>query len=536
MSEAGSRIYRKLQVKDIDVSPFCLTPSVERNKQMARLASLIADILTVTAEQAEQLLKQYPQDAEDLYNALIFAPRTSSVEGGLAETVSRKWRSTTMALLPKSDLISFEDFNFDAFLVKQDTLGNRASLRHVSLQKLDYGEGFDPAQDRVALLKELRSKLPTSLREQFKPLLLLLSESKNSLTKRRLEAYPHSDDLCTLLLIDFVEQEFNTRKQDAERKLRRLHGYPETSPTPPKHFATLAETAYKQTLTATATASVSLHYADFTRQEPGYLILMVMFNICANRQLLERARQQALAAVGWDANQKFLRALDRAGIRELNTFEFSGRNPRWAPGHPLFASFQNCSDVSLDDYVAALDGRSLIECTKAGLVAQFGPSSQWSKTTGCRPLCDYDLDWVMRLAEINHQNYLQTRLQGRDPVYITWYIAVMAVMACWHSKPYVQKIQAPSDRQTRAFPARNAGTEWTPTAEHRVLYAVMTGQLLFGNAGLTLNADTVAEYVKAQEYYHAATQGLLSKVFKQGSPLVLLRFAGKLRLAMSKRS
>lgn len=528
MSEAGSRIYKKLQVEDIDVTPFCVTPSVERNKQMSRLTRLIADILTVTAEQAKQLLKQYPKDAEGLYNALIFAPRSSSVEGGLAEAVSQKWRNTTMALLPKSDLISFEDSNFDAFGVKQDTLGNRASLRHVSLQKLDYGEGFDPAQDRVALLRELRSKLPTSLRAQFKPLLQLISESKNSLLKRRLETYPHNDDLCTLLLIDSLEQEFNARKKVAEEKLRRLHGYPDTVPTPHKHFAELAETAYKQTLTnhSHATAPVSLDNANFTRNEPGYLILMVMFNICANRQLLERARQQVLAAVGWKANQKFLNALDRAGIHELNTFEFSGRNPKWAPSHPRFALFQNCSDANLADYEAALDGRSLIDCTRAGLVAQFGPFSQWSKTTGCSPLCDYDLDWVMRLAEINHQHYLQTRLESREAAYITWHIAVMAVMACWHSNPSVQKVQAPSDRQIRAFPARNAGTEWNPTAEHRVLYAVMTGQLLFGNTGLTLSTDTVAEYVKAHEYYHATTQGLLSKVFKQGSPLALLRFAG----------
>lgn len=527
MSEASSRIYKLLQAEDIDVTPFCTTPSVERNKQMSRLTRLIADILTVTTAQAKLLLKQYPKDAEGLYNALIFAPR-SREDGGLAAPVSKKWRNTTMALLPKSDLISFAGSNSDAFLVKQDTLGNRASLRHVSFQKLDYGEGFDPAQDRVALLRELRSKLPPSLSEQFEPLLQLISESKNPLLKRRLEAYPHNDDLCTLLLIEFLEQEFNTRKKKAELQLRRLHGYPDTVPTPQKHFAELAETAYKQTLThhSPTTAPVSSDNAVFTRNEPGYLILMVMFNICANRQLLERARQQALAAVGWEANQKFLNALDRAGIHELDTFEFSGRNPKWAPNHPHFASFQNCSDANLTDYEAALDGRSLIDCTRAGLVAQFGPSSQWSKTTDCNPLCDYDLDWVMRLAEINHQHYLQTRLENREPSYITWHIAVMAVMACWHSNPSVQKVQAPSDRQIRAFPGRNAGTEWAPTAEHRVLYAVMTGQLLFGNTGLTLRADTVAEYVKAHKYYHATTQGLLSKVFKQASPLMLLRFAG----------
>ncbi|WP_132750441.1 hypothetical protein [Simplicispira metamorpha] len=506
---------------------------MERNKQLSRLTNLVADILTVTKGKAKQLLEQHPQDAEGLYNALIFARGNSPEEGGMADAVSQKWRGTTMALLPASDWISHQGPNPDAFLVRQDTLGNHASLRHVSLQTLDYRESFDPARDRVALLKELRSKLPASVRAQFQSLLTLISEAETPFLKRRLAAYPHNDDLHLLLLIENLEHLFNVRKHDAERVLRRRHDYPDTVPTPPNHFVGLANAAYKAALAdfSQTDGPTTLDFSVTVQNEPGHLILMVMFNICANRQLLERARQQALTATAGEANGKFLDALNRAGIHELDTFEFSGRNPKWAPGHPRYALYQNCAGASLDDYEAALDGMSLVDCTRAGLVAQFGPGSQWAKTAGCKPLLDYDLNWVMRLAEVNHEHFRGTRLGGREATYVTWHTAVMAVMACWHSNPSVQKVHAPSERQVRAFPARNAGREWSPTAEHLALYAVMTGQLLFGNSGLTLRSDTVAEYVQAHVHIHAATQGLISKVFKQGSPRMLLAYSIRLSLA-----
>lgn len=533
MHEAGVHIYKNLQVMPTGVTPFCSEPSVERNKQLSRLTNLVADILTVPKGNAKQLLEQYPQDAEGLYNALIFARGNGPEVGGMAAAVSQKWRGTTMALLPESDWISHEGPNPDAFLVRQDMLGNRASLRHVSQQMLEYREGSDPARDRVALLKELRSKLPASVRAQFQLLLALISEADTPLLKRRLAAYPHNDDLTLLLLIESLEHLFNVRKHDAERTLRRRHDYPDTVPTPPKHFVELANAAYKAALAdfARTDGAATLGFSVTGQNEPGHLILIVMCNMCANRQLLERARQQALTATAGEANGKFLEALNRAGIHELDTFEFSGRNPKWEPGHPRYALYRNCHDAPLDDYEAALDGVSLADCTRAGLVAQFGPGSQWARTEGCKPLLDYDLNWVMRLAEVNHEHYRGTRLGGTEATYVTWHTAVMALMACWHSNPSVQKVHAPSERQVRAFPARNAKPEWSPTAEHLALYAVMTGQLLFGNSGLTLRADTVAEYVQAHVHIHAATQGLISKVFKQGSPRMLLAYLIRLGLA-----
>lgn len=524
MREAGVRVYKKLQVAPDGVNQFCLEPSVERNKQLLRLTDLVADILTVSKAKAKQLLSQYPQDAEGLYNALIFARGNSPEAGGMTDKVSQKWRITTMALLPASDWISHEGSNPDAYVVRQARLGNRASLRHSSPQPLGYREGFDPARDRVALLKELRSKLPTSVQEQFQPLLELISEVGTPHLERRLAKYPHSDDLCLLLLIDDLEHLFHVRRHDAESSLRRHYKYLDAVPTPPKHFSELADAAFKAALNE-FTRTDELATFDFSvtaKNEPGHLILMVMCNICANRQLLERARQWALMETAGETNGKFLEALNRAGIHELDTFEFSGRNPKWDPRHPAYAQYQDCGDMPLDSYEAALDGMSLVDCTRAGLIAQFGPDSRWTKTAGCRPLLDYDLNWVMRLAEITHEHYRETRLGGLEPKYITWYTTVMAVMACWYDNPSVQKVSAPFERQVHAFPARNAVLGWSPTVEHLTLYSVMTGQILFSNSGMTLRSETVSDYVLSYAHIHAATQGLISKVFKQGSPTMLL--------------
>lgn len=498
---------------------------------MARLSELVTDILSVSQDEAMQLLKQHPQDAEGLYNALIFAPRSPADEGGLSELISQKWRNTTMALLPERDCIPFVGSCPDAFVINQSTLGNRGSLRHVSLHKLDYGEGFDPAHNRMVLLNELRSKVPAQLLQEFWPLVGLLSESNRSIDTARLAAYPHNDDLRLIRLADFLELKFNHCKHQAETMVRAQCHLPDDTPTPIKHFPVLAKMAYASALndwTQITGSRPKQATSDNAENAPGNLILQVMLNICANRQLLERARQQALAATAEEANIAFLKALNKAGIYEINAFEFSGQNAKWSRGSLLYAVYSDCLDWDLPEYEAALGGKSLLDCTRAGLVAQFGPGTRWAESLDCRPLQGFDLEWVMNLAERCHHHLHNTRLSGRSASYITWHTAVMAVVAAWHSKPSVQKLQAPSDRPISAFPVRNSGPNWEPTAEHLALYSLMAGQLLYGNQGRSLRADSVASYAKAFDHYHAATQGLFMKVLKRGSPHELLYYAHSL--------
>jgi hypothetical protein len=411
--------------------------SIERledmeESQRINLAQTLADILTLEMRDADALISAYPEDALALYVAFS---ETVQEHGEHA----REWRQNTMTLLP---LQYWQPLAAETgpYLVTENPY---ISLKYLSHRAFNDPKAQQQLNNRKALHKALSELLLGKVHEKYAP---LLSWDDDDLVDADGEArYPHLKDISLWQLTYAVEDMFNREYGLLEHQYRVEHDTQETEATPSQAIEKLAEDAAGQVHLHLAAWNITglfswepFDMGAYVVGEPrpeeaddgqkGHLILRVMSNMAANRVLLERARLDGLAAIGMQANQALLQALNRRGIFE-------------AP---------SLSGYDYDD-----------EGIRKLLDAWFGPDGALAKD-GTYQFCLKGQDLEVVLAQARHirHQYIHTRGHYSGGQHATEYSAflfTLAVVAC-----YFGKIRLPDEfspgRTRPVIPARNLGS------------------------------------------------------------------------------
>lgn len=481
--------------------------------QRINLTQTLADILTLEMHDAEVLINDYPKDALDLYVAF-------------AETVqehgehAREWRQNTMTLLP---LQYWKPLAAESgpFLVSENPY---TSLKYLSHREFRDTKAQQQFNNRKALHKALSELLRVNVYEKYAP--LLSWDAEDLIDAGGVARYPHLKDITLWQLTHAVEDMFNREYYFFEHEYRTRHRSPDTEATPSKTIRNLAKDAAERVHLQLASWTITSLFSwapydmgeyvvgeplpeEAGAQQQGHLILRVMCNMAANRVLLERARFDGLSAIGAEANQALLQALNRNGIFEAPHF---------------------------DDYDYDEDGiRKLFD-------AWFGPDGlvATDETYPCS-LTRQDLEVVIAQARHIRQQYLDTRghyAGGQHATVYSIFLFALAVAAC-----HFKKIKLPDEfspcRTKPVIPARNLGRRRMELVgpEAIELLKAMYGQLFYGNKGYQLNAEGTRQYADDYRWRHAYLQNLLFNMFKRLSPSQLLHFDGvmmKLVLANEK--
>jgi hypothetical protein len=478
------------------------SPDEMAASQRNNLVQTLAEILTVEARQADALIAEYPDDSVDLRNAFVL----DITEHG----ATREWRSNTMALLPIQYWIPADDPGSPHFVDD-----NRyASLKYLSHRETTNKKALQSLTNRRALHRALMDKLSEEVRAHYAPLLDWDETGPGRETAQQAVCYPYLSDMRLSHLFHAVELMFNWEYAIAEQE-RRPAGLRPQQPTPPSLVRGLAETAASRVqahmamwnvtdLVQWARWDMGVEVAGEPRAElgdigqRGHLVLWVLCNLAANRQLLERSRLQALADVGAHANGMLLEALNRNGIE-------------MAP---------NPHDYSYDP-----------PGIREILLKWFGPGGALTgDPVVSSPVHGQDLEVVLAQAEKIQDEYVRSRGQLSAHQYRSGYdrfLFALAVTAC-----HVAKIKLPDEflagKQRPAFPARNLGEQRKELVgpESLELLKGMYGQLLYGNEGTGLGAYGVQRYADNFRLRHAHLQELLFNMFKRLSPSQLLHFDG----------
>lgn len=478
----------------------------EPTNQTPALAKLIANILTISMGEAKGLIDKYEEDAEAIYNILV-------ARQGIDDLLSRKWRKTVIALLPMDCWVPLDPSvpkGSPYFVEGAET--PPATLWHCRVvdaianrEETEETRNAEVARraeaDRKLIMEELAAALSREHRTLFAPLVGwygdgALEQSRQKFAAEILKHHPGREDINLWVVMDVVEEFISVFRCPIEKGFRKSLDLADYMPTPPRYIGGMEALAIHEgySLISDVLENVGGSYPD-TEGKPGHLLLTVLCNLAANRLLLERFRVHELGKIATRANVAFLKTLAQCGVHE-----------------------------------APLQGNESFEKgLKEVLTKVVGPGSKWARTVGLEQgLKGVDLDNVMHLGKKAFDEYLRTR--GRSLAEHTGpleqFVAVLALTACWFERAKVPNMNNPSARELSAFPVNSSFPEnWQPTAEHMELYKIMIGQLLFGNTGYELNADSVTEYAEAHRARHACIQHFLSDTFKRNAPSLLLTLA-----------
>ncbi|MYN37988.1 hypothetical protein GTP55_01225 [Duganella sp. FT109W] len=470
--------------------------------QRINLTQTLADILTLELHDADVLISDYPEDALDLYVAF-------------AETVqaygehAREWRQNTMTLLPFQYWKPLEAES-GPYLVSENPY---TSLKYLSHREFSDTKAQQQLNNRKALHTALSELLRVNVHAKYAP--LLSWDADELVDVSGVARYPHLKDIVLWQLTHAVEDMFNHEYRLLEDEYRTRHGSPDTDATPSSAIRKLAKDAVERVHLHLASWTITglfswapFDMGEYVVGEPlpevadtgqrGHLILRVMCNMAANRVLLERARLDGLGAIGAEANQALLQALNRNGIFQ-------------APHY--------------NDYDYDEDGiRKLLD-------AWFGPDGivAKDKTYPCS-LRGQDLEVVLAQARHIRHQYTHTRghyAGGQHATEYSSFLFALAVAAC-----HFGKIKLPDEfslgRTKPVIPARNLGERRMDLVgpEAIELLKAMYGQLFYGNSGYQLSAEGTRRYADDYRWRHAYLQDLLFNMFKRLSPSQLLYFDG----------
>ncbi|HDR9072874.1 TPA: hypothetical protein QDA97_001593 [Burkholderia vietnamiensis] len=499
-STAGaSRIVRSTSQHAERIESLDEMAASQRNK----LVQTLADILTMEASQADALIAEYPDDSVDLRNAFVL----DITEHG---EHTREWRSSTMTLLPLQYWIPADGPGNPHFVDDNPY----ASLKYLSHRETKNKKALQSLTNRRALHRALTESLSEEVRARYAPLLDWDERGPACETAQPAVSYPYLTDMRLSHLLHAVEVMFDWEYGIEEQKRRPAGLLPE-QPTPPLLISGLAETAASRAQALMAMWNIT-DLVEWTRWdmgvevvgEPraelgdigqrGHLVLWVLCNLAANRELLERSRLQALADLGAQANCMLLEALNRNGIE-------------MAP--------------EPDEYSYDRPG------IRAILLKWFGPGGVLAGDPMLpSPLKGQDLEVVLAQAENIQDQYIRSRGQLSADQYRSDYdrfLFALAVTAC-----HLAKIKLPDEflagKQKPAIPARNLGERRMELVgpEALELMKAMYGQLLYGNEGTRLGVSDVQRYADNFRLRHAHLQQLLFNMFKRLSPSQLLHFDG----------
>lgn len=479
----------------------------EPTNQGPALTTLIADILTITQDEAKKWIAKYEKDAETIYNILV-------ARQGVEDLLSRKWRQTVIALLPLDCWVPIDPSapEHSPYLV-EGAKTPPATLWHSRVaevmndfektkQENKTNTARQAEADRKVIMEELTAALSEEQRKQFSLLVSWygdgsLESSRQAFAQDVLAIHSGRQDINLWVLMDIFEECISIFRQPIEKGFRKSLKSADDEPTNPRLIGAMEALATQEgyQLISETLKEVGGEFPN-TENKPGHLLLTVLCNLAANRLLLERYRLLELGKIGAELNVSLLKTLAQCDIHKA----------------PL------------------LGNESFENGLREVLTQIFGPETKWSKTIGCKKgLKGVELDNVIYLGEKTFNEYFRTRgrASAQHSGSLEKFLSVLALAACWYKRENsLPNINNPSSRALSTFPVNStAGKNWEPTAEHMELYKIMFGQLLYGNTGFEINPDSVAIYSKSFRERHACMQDFLFHNFKKNPPHILLTLA-----------
>lgn len=423
------------------------------------LCKKIADILTISATDADALITAHPEDAVSLLHA--FETAEAKMENG------RQWLGHTMVSLPHSHWAQ-------AHGVYSVTPTKDASLRYLTLD--------DRTKDltvqahvlhRQYLVESLVAALDADTKEKYAAML------------QWVRVAPAGQGVGQSLLSDVaigsgiyrVESKFDNLFAANELKMRGLLKVPSNTFTPSWMLVEVANAVPKAVLQELRVST------DSFVPEPPNLLVQVLCNMAANRALLELAKTGELAHEALEVGEPLLMALNQVGIHEMPEVEDDG------------------------------DIRQL-------LLAWFGPDGSIRQVPGFnRPFGEHTLSVALQVADTVQQDYLRTsgalaNRQNREVHASPQYklIFTLAVMACFYGKTKVNSEFRGADTANYAVFPESATEPLGPHAKS--LVKSIYGQFFYANHGWYLNANHVREYALALTHRRGRKQELIFEVFK----------------------
>ncbi|MFM0350669.1 hypothetical protein [Paraburkholderia sp. RL17-347-BIC-D] len=485
----------------------------------------IADILTITKEQADDLLRTVDdEEIEALTEAM-----TSRVQKIAADLYQeqfalsdedvrdeklgvRNWIQNSLARLPVQNWVEADG-------VGRVIPPKEASLKYINPTAPDEKELRSVQKqlnNRTALYKALIEILPENVHAEYAPILKL---EKIEVAE---DAHPNLTDVSLAITIQGIECLYYSEYAKREQAFRRIKNIPIDAPTPYNGMSWLAVRAHHY-------ANIHLHIWDINRvrdaadveemqvpkpasgepdspetnvnaeirQKPKWeLTLELVCNIAANRVLQETGKIGDLAMRATAVSVQMLDALNRLGINEV----------------PAVANEQDILDT---------------------LTQWFGPNGLVVNESGFgTPLGNQDMEVVKYHSEHVQIHYLKTR--GANAPFAhdkieNRFIFALAMVAVVYAKIQLEKEFVGSTNPTyAAFPAQNKRDGLNSRlkalpAHSRELIKSLYGQIFFSNTEWNILHDDVQVYADGMTDKRNVLQTLIFELFKRSAPKELLK-------------
>ena len=451
------------------------------------LKEKLSGILTLDSSTASKLVRnKYPNEALTILSAFNRA-------GELLQ--SRQWTGPILAqVFPQ-----YWGINADGELHVLPTPD--ASLRYLAIQPLDETALNELRQIkfREEFFKLLLSSMNSSLQRQYQPALRWLPYHQAA--DDGLRGQPLASDIAFGYDLDFLEKQMDAHEHSLEEKWLRNHAWPRSESLP----ANVIRENSKQALEHIK--GIIEGWLPATAQKtPDSLIARAMFNLSANRALLEYA--------GLDA-----RGEEAAGV--------------------VVNMLSDLNDLGIDEVPQVMEGLSPQQgqaMLRELLQAWFGSDGSVLSSGGIfgRAMVSSEIDLVVQWSVQVQDSYIAGRGHRGGPEEARknhgtsnhLFIFALGVVAAFYTKAKVpQEFKGKKTPNHSLFPSRNAiasGESKHPSTHALKVLEQAYGLMYFGNSGWNLFASGVATRAKTNSLRRVHLQQLVYFAVKGRSSSQLL--------------
>lgn len=390
-----------------------------------------------------------------------------------------------------------------------------ASLRYLAIQPLDEEALSERRQItfREEFLKLLLGTITGSLRKQYLPALRWVPH--HQVADDGVRGQPLASDIAFGHDLDFLEKQMDRHAFVLEEEWVRNHAWPRSESLPANVIREHSKLALER-----VKGIIESWLSESAQKIPDSLIALTMFNLCANRALLEYA---GLDARGNEAAEIVVKTLS-----DLN-------------------------DVGIDEVPQVMEGLSRPQgqrMLRKLLNTWFGSDGSVLSSGGMfsRAMASSEIDLVVQWSVQVQDSYIAGRGHRGGPEEARnnhgtsnhLFIFALGIVAAFYTKAKVpQEFNGKKTPTHSLFPGRNAiasGDGEHPSTHALKVLEQAYGLMFYGNSGWNLIANGVAERARTNSLRRAHLQQLVYFAVK-GRPssqlLLISRAIGEWRESSS---